>query len=120
MGNPVRRGAADRHRGSNIYGEAMGGLETPLTMLLLGASFFAIARNVRNPYAIATLSAVLFILMKFDMIPWAFALMTSRPALWEKRDDISTALASAIVLVYFVIMKLMTNHFFPISFSHKF
>jgi len=103
-----------------IFGEAMGGLETPLTLLLMGAAFFTLARDIRNPYIITLLCALLFI-HKLDMLPWAAALaLTSGLALRDRRTWYALAMSGTLILVYFAAMKLGTDHFFPVSLTHKF
>ncbi len=102
-----------------VSGYAMGGMETPLTVLLLMCAIGVVVYRLENQLLVAAVAAAL-ILHKLDLAPWAVGLLVAAKAnpfsrTWRR----ALALFAAMIIIYVLLIWLSTGHVLPVSITTK-
>ena len=102
-----------------VAGYAMGGMETPLTVLLLMCAICVVVYQLENKLLVAAVAAAL-ILHKVDLAPWAIGLFVAAKAnpfspAWRR----ALALFVSMIIIDVLLIWLSTGHVLPISIMTK-
>ncbi len=107
-----------------VLGSSMGGMETPLTIMMLSVTFAKLAAGFdvdsNFDHCVLAMLAAGLCIIKLDLAPWAVgALIAVRFDPRRRQAWLSVVLLIAMPLAFFAFMKISTGSALPISFLRK-
>jgi hypothetical protein len=109
---------------ANVLGYSVGGLETPLTILVLSSAFYLLASSSKEHgrpslYLVVAVAALLTI-TKLDLLPFSLAMLLAARYNPVNRNTLLPSLFGIILLLcYLLFMKTTTGAFLPLSLMRK-